>query len=156
MNIMNYGQKIRELREEKDLRLYDIAKVIDIEPDAYGLYEREYTTIPLKHLNTICVYFNVSLDYIFNFTNVKQYNNIKAFSLDIAGTRLREFRKENKLTQNKLAEILNINRSLLSKYESGKNLISTSFLYDICKKYNISADYLLGKIDNPKYLKTSK
>ena len=31
-------------------------------------------------------------------------------------------------------------------------LIATPFLYTICKKYNISADYLLGKIDNPKYL----
>ena len=153
---MNYGQKIRELREERDLKLYNIAKVIDIDSDAYGLYEREYTTIPLKHLNTICDFFNVSLDYIFNFTNVRQYNNIKDLSLSLSGTRLREFRKENKLTQDNLADILNINRSLLSKYESGKNLISTSFLYDICKKYNISADYLLGKIDNPKYLKTSK
>ncbi len=153
---MNYGQKIRELREERDLKLYNIAKVIDIDSDAYGLYEREYTTIPLKHLNTICDFFNVSLDYIFNFTNLRQYNNMKNLSISLSGTRLREFRKENRLTQDKLANILNINRSLLSKYESGKNLISTPFLYDICKKYNISADYLLGKIDNPKYLKTSK
>ena len=36
--------------------------------------------------------------------------------------------------------------------EKGKYLISIPFLYTICKKYNISADYLLGKIDNPKYL----
>lgn len=152
---MNYGQKIRELREERDLKLYNIAELIKIEPDAYGLYEREYTTIPLKHLNTICDYFNVSLDYIFNFTSNKNYNN-KNLNLELASKRLKEFRKENKLTQDKLANILSISRSLLSKYESGKNLISTSFLYDICKKYNISADYLLGKIDEPKYLKTSK
>ena len=70
---MNYGQKIRELREERDLKLYNIAKVIDIDSDAYGLYEREYTTIPLKHLNTICDFFNVSLDYIFNFTNLQKF-----------------------------------------------------------------------------------
>ena len=43
--------------------------------------------------------------------------------------------------------------SMSDPYEKGKTLILTSFLYTICKKYNISADYLLGKIDEPKYLK---
>lgn len=150
---MNYGKKIRELREENNLKLYDIANLINIAPDAYGLYEREYTTIPLKHLNTICNYFNVSIDYIFDFTSTKQYNKSNALNLELSCKRLKEFRKENNLTQEKLSKFLNINRSLLSKYESNQNLISTSFLYEICKKYNISADYLLGKTDFPKYLK---
>ena len=48
--------------------------------------------------------------------------------------------------------ILNTVHPVISNYESGKFLIATPFLYTICKKYNISADYLLGKIDNPKYL----
>lgn len=151
---MNYGEKIREIREEKGMKLYEIANLIGIEADAYGLYEREYTTIPVKHLITICDYFNISLDYVFNFSNTKQYKNIES-SIDLvkAGIRLKKFRKDNKLTQDKLSIMLNINRSLLSKYESGQNLISTPFLYTICKKYSISADYLLGKIDEPKYLK---
>ena len=42
--------------------------------------------------------------------------------------------------------------STISKIENGHNIIATPFLYQICKKYNISADYLLGKIDSPKYL----
>ena len=44
-------------------------------------------------------------------------------------------------------------RSALANYERGRNVIATSFLYTICTRYNISADYLLGKINNPKYLK---
>ncbi len=67
--------------------------------------------------------------------------------------RLKEFRKENKLTQVKLAEILNIANGTIAEYERGTNIIATPFLYTICKNYNISADYLLGKIDEPKYLK---
>ena len=150
---MNYGKQIRELREEKNLKLYYIANLIKIDRDAYGLYEREYTTIPLKHLVTICEYFNVSLDYIFDFTDIKQYKCSQNLNIILSSKRIKEFRKDNNITQDKLANILNTSRSLLSKYESGKNLISTSFLYEICKKYHISADYLLGKIDDPKYLK---
>ena len=71
------------------------------------------------------------------------------------GERLKEFRKNNKLTQSKLAVILNTTQSVIADYERGRYLIATPFLYTICKKYNISADYLLGKIDNPKYLKQS-
>ena len=67
------------------------------------------------------------------------------------GQNLKEFCKENKLTQEKLTEFLNIGKGTIADYERGRYLIATPFLYQICKKYNISADYLLGKIDNPKY-----
>lgn len=67
--------------------------------------------------------------------------------------RLKEFRKENKLTQESLAQLLNVVKGTVGNYESGRALIATPFLYEICKKYKISADYLLGKIDEPKYLK---
>ena len=44
-------------------------------------------------------------------------------------------------------------RSNISGYETGKHLISTKQLYQICQKYKIFADYLLGKIDYPRNLK---
>ena len=86
--------------------------------------------------------------------NNKQYNNSKNdINLLESGKRLKEFRKENKITQTKLANFLTTSFSNVSAYERSINIISTTYLYAICKKYNISADYLLGKIDNPKYLK---
>ena len=109
--------------------------------------------MPIKRLNTYSNFFNVSLDYLFSFTNNKQYKNAKKeINPTLSGTRLKEFRKENKLTQEKLASILNTNKSVICGYEKGRYIIATPFLYQICKKYNISADYLLGKIDSPKYL----
>ena len=71
--------------------------------------------------------------------------------MDLCSKRLNEFRKENHLTQTKISGFLHIDQPTWSIYEAGKNLIGTPFLYDICKKYHISADYLLGKIDKPKY-----
>ena len=131
----------------------DIANLLKIDRSQYGKYENEYTTIPIKHLNTLCNYFNISLDYIFSLTDNKQYNNSKNdINLLESGKRLKEFRKENKITQTKLADFLTTSFSNVSAYERGINIISTTYLYAICKKYNISADYLLGKIDSPKYL----
>ena len=70
--------------------------------------------------------------------------------------RIVQFRKDNKITQSELAKVLNTSQSTLSAYEHGETLILTSFLYTICKNYNVSADYLLGKVDEPKYLSVSK
>ncbi len=151
---MLYKERLNELREEKNLKQKELAKVIDTDRSVYGRYEKEYQIIPIKHLNTLCNYFNVSLDYIFNFTNDKNYKGAKEeIDKNNMGNKLKDMRKENSLTQEKLADLLKTSQSTIADYERGKNYIPTPFLYTICKKYNISADYLLGKTDNPKYLK---
>ncbi|MCM1053753.1 MAG: helix-turn-helix domain-containing protein [Ruminococcus sp.] len=151
---MIYSDKLREVREEKNLKQEEISNILSIDKSVYGKYEREYILIPIKHLNNICNYFNISLDYIFSFSEDKNYSNsMDNIDLSKSALRLKEFRKDNKLTQVKLAELLNVANGTVAEYERGNFIISTPFLYTICKKYNISADYLLGKIDNPKYLK---
>lgn len=151
---MIYNKKLIELREVNDLKQYDIANILNIYKGLYNQYETEYEIIPVKHLNTLCNYFNVSFDYVFNFTDRKNYESTKSeIDLDKMKQRLKEFRKENKLTQEKLSNVLNIARSALANYERGRNVIATPFLYTVCKKYNISADYLLGKIDDKVNLK---
>ena len=150
---MNYGTRLKELRERIGLSLVEMSKILDISDSLYSRYEKEIQTIPIKHLNTLCNYFNASIDYIFNFTELKYYSKSKK-EIDIikSGERLKTFRKEHKYTQDKLANILNVARTIISKYEKGEFFISTHSLYTICKKYNISADYLLGKTDNPKII----
>ena len=151
---MNYGDKLKELREVNNLKIHDISKMLNFDKDTYGKYEREYTTIPIIHLNTVCNFFHVSLDYIFSFTQNKNYQNYKnEINFTLAGKRLKEIRKEMKLTQSKLADSLGCSYGTIAGYERGRYLIATPFLYQICKTYHISADYLLGKIDYPKYLK---
>ncbi len=149
---MLYKEKLKELREENNLRQEDIANILGIKRGLYSQYEIEYSIIPLKHLLKICDYFNVSLDYILEFNKNKTYKLTNENIIPIiSGKRLKEFRKENKITQDILAKYLNTNRSVLANYERGRNFIATPFLYEICKKYNISADYLLGRTNEPKY-----
>ena len=149
-----YSERLKELREENDLTFQNISNLLNVEKDTYGQYERQNAIIPIKHLNTICNHFNVSIDYIFEFTNKTNYNNYqKEIDINKVSNRLKEFRKDNNLTQEKLAKLLNVVKGTIGNYESARALIATSFLYTICKKYNISADYILGKVDEPKYLK---
>ena len=148
---MLYTNKLKYLREEKEITQIEISKILKIDNACYAHYEREDNIIPIKHLNTLCDFYNVSLDYIFSFTYIKQYENSrKEIDFDISSKRLKEFRKENKLTQVKLAKILNASPSVLVHHENKRHVIATPFLYTICKKYGISADYLLGKTDTPK------
>ncbi len=147
-------RRLRFLREKNIKKQQDIANLLEIVKSQYCNYETEKVTIPIKHLITLCNYYNVSLDYIFEFTNIEQYETIKKeTNKTLMGKRLKELRKEFKLTQTDLSNFLNTTFSTISSYERGVNIISTNYLYSISKKYHISTDYLLGRIDKPKYLK---
>ena len=151
--VMIYKSRLKELREEKDIRQLELTKILNIDNSLFAKYEKEYYLIPIKHLNTLCNYFNCSLDYIFGFKDVFQYENSKEkIDLALSGNRIKELRKERKITQSKLGEILGCSYGTIAGYERGRYPIATPFLYQICQKYNRSADYLLGKIDEPKYL----
>jgi transcriptional regulator with XRE-family HTH domain len=60
--------------------------------------------------------------------------------------RLIELRKRENLSQEKLAEILNISRQAVSKWESGASSPDINNIVQLGKIYNVSTDYiLLGK-----------
>lgn len=149
---MNYNSILIKIREEHSLSQKDIADILHIDRKTYNHYETKEKIIPIKHLVSLSEYFDVSVDYLLGFTNLKQYNNVKKVDKLEAGKRLKEFRKEHKLTQVKLASILNTTFSSIAFNEKGRNLIATPFLYTICLKYHISADYLLAKTSDIKYL----
>ena len=71
-----------------------------------------------------------------------------SFDAEACGTRIRELRQGNKLTQEKLAEKLNITDSYLRRIESGTRTSSIDLLIDIAAYFEVSMDYLLlGKVD---------
>ena len=151
---MYYKERLKNIRESLEIKQSKIAKFLNISNKTYSAYEIEYEIIPSKHLIKLVNYLDVSIDYLFGFTNIKRYDNyVSEINKNVTGNRLKEWRKENKITQAKLAKELNTTFSVISGYEIGRRLIATPFLYMICKKYNISADYLLGRVDSPKYWK---
>ena len=154
---MNYGIKLKDLRDLYELTQEDIAKVLKVARSTYNQYEQQYDIIPIKHLNTLCNHFRISFDYIFDFTTIKRYDDeISKIDTKISGKRLKELRKEYNLTQTKLAKKLNIANTIISEYEQGHFPISTATLYSLSNKFRISSDYLLGKTNKVKYLDKQK
>ncbi len=58
--------------------------------------------------------------------------------------RIREIREDNSLTQQKVADLLNIGQRTYADYESGKTRIPIDNLLILAKYYNDSMDYISG------------
>ena len=62
------GIKLRELRIERDESLEDVAKNTELSKSLLSRYERGLVDPGLKALSNLARYFNVSLDWLFGFT----------------------------------------------------------------------------------------
>ena len=60
------------------------------------------------------------------------------------GEKLSKLRKENGISQEELAEKLNISRQAISKWENNESLPDTENLITIAKLFNVSIDFLVG------------
>ena len=145
---MNYGIKLKELREYNNMSQYDVAELLDIKRSSYNQFEQQYDIIPIKRLNQLANIFHCSIDYILGLADTKNYQGSRLeIDTTLSKERLKQFRKEHGLTQDKLAKLLETTQSVVCGFEKGRNLIATPLLYTICHKYHVSADYLLGRID---------
>lgn len=63
--------------------------------------------------------------------------------------RLKQLRKERKLTQVELQMRTGIEQSLLSKFENGERIPPTETLITLADFYNVSIDYILCRTSNP-------
>ena len=61
--------------------------------------------------------------------------------------RVKELRIENHISQNKFAELCNVQQSCVSKWERGMTLPDAEMIVVICRVLHVSADYLLGMVD---------
>ena len=56
--------RLKELREDKDLVQKDIAEYLKIDQSNYSKYELEKISIPLEYLIKLADFYNTSVDYI--------------------------------------------------------------------------------------------
>lgn len=142
--------RLKYIREEKELKQEDVAKLLGVSRGTYSMWEVEKDIIPINRLNQFCNIFDVSIDYALGGTQIIKYDNMNPnIDREKLKIRIKACRKEKKLTQVNLSKELNITRSLISKYETDTNLILTSNLIYYCNYFHISCDYLLGRIDIP-------
>ncbi len=69
--------------------------------------------------------------------------------------RLKDIREDHDLKQQDIADILNVRRQQISKWETGAQMMGVDKYIVLAKYYNVSVDYLLGLIDTPRKLYAS-
>ena len=68
---MGYYPRIRDLREDKDLKQKDIAEMLGIKQTVYSRYERGFQNLPLEFLVMLADFYDTTADYILGRTMKK-------------------------------------------------------------------------------------
>lgn len=70
--------RIKDIREDKELKQKDVAKILNISQTNYSKYELGKINIPNKTLIRMAEFYNTSTDYLLGLTNeTKPYPRIK-------------------------------------------------------------------------------
>ncbi len=67
----SFLEKLRGLREDRDLTQQQIANILGTSQTMYARYERGANEMPIRHLVTLCKYYNISADYLLDTAPVK-------------------------------------------------------------------------------------
>lgn len=67
-----YQNRLRDLREDQDLKQKDIANLLNIHQTTYSDYELDRLNIPVPVLHTLADFYNVSIDYLLGRTSRKE------------------------------------------------------------------------------------
>ena len=65
--------RLKDLREDADIKQKDIANYLHIKQNTYSQYENGQRQLPIDVLITLAKFYNVSTDYILGLTNIKKH-----------------------------------------------------------------------------------
>lgn len=63
--------------------------------------------------------------------------------------RIRDLREDADLTQKQAGEAINVPQRTYAYYESGQRMVPPRVLCALADFYNVSVDYILGRVDEP-------
>lgn len=66
---------------------------------------------------------------------------------DTKNIRLKQLRKESKITQEQLAKYLNVDQTMIAKLENGTRSLNVTLIEKICSLFGCSDAYLMGEDD---------
>lgn len=65
-------ERLKEIREDKDYKQIDIAKVLNTTQQQYSKYELGLQVIPVERLVKLAKFYNTSVDYLIGLTNERK------------------------------------------------------------------------------------
>lgn len=142
---------LKYCREELEMTQGELGYVFGVSRKTISGWETSSNIIPFSKLIKFCNLYDYSLDFVMGLTRNNNRNNAKIkTNKNLIGLRLKDLRNSLNLSQEKFANKCGISQTTYSHYETGFNLITTTNAYSICKTYNVSMDWLVGRINNSK------
>ncbi len=65
-----YKNRLKDLRQDKDMTQAQIAKLFFLQPTQYRRYENGESDLPLEWAKKFAIYYDVSIDYIACLTDI--------------------------------------------------------------------------------------
>ena len=142
--------RLIDLREDKDLKQKQIAKLLNIDRSQYSKLELEVYKLTSDKLIILSNYYNTSVDYILGITN-----EIKPYLRDFSDLKLLKQRKLSNLKRYDVSQIVNVSQPQYSALENNRSQLTHDKLIILSNFYGTSIDYILGLTDEVKpYPKT--
>ena len=141
---MQFG-KIRDLREDHDLKQCDVAKFLGVKRTTYAMWELGDVNFPIEKLVKLAKYFHTNIEYMLDLSSDKReiiYD--KDITVEFIGSQLRRYRLKLGKTQKEFANVLKIRQSSYSYYEDGKTRIPTNKLVILAVTYHIPLNFICG------------
>lgn len=147
--------RLKDLREDKDLKQKDIAELLNIARSTYSEYEIETKEISIPRIIKLSYFYNTSADYIFYRTDVLlPYPRVNTKYLKNQNN-LKSLRLQHIKTQKLVAVDLNIPLKSYIKYENAKTRLNIQLLKAFADYYKTSIDYVIGLTNEIKPYKKS-
>ena len=79
------GNRIKKLREEKNIKQEDLAKKVNVFPSAIGMYERDLREPNDEITLKLAEFFNVTTDYLLGKSDIRNPEELKKVPFANAG-----------------------------------------------------------------------
>lgn len=115
------GERLKELREERNLLQKDIAKYLNITSSAYGYYEQGKRSLDIGTINKLADFFYVSADYLLGRTENRNSRVESTLELEADNPnresyiKLEEKIKESLLVEGIVSEDNPVSKDMLEK-----------------------------------------
>lgn len=137
----SFGQRFKKLRQEKNLTQEKLAEKFFLNKSSISRYEQNKQLPEIDLLEKIADFFDVSVDYLLGRVEINSTQSTEF------AHRLKQLRKDSKLTQEELSNKLSSSRSTIAGYETERKEPDYETLKKIADFFDVSVDYLLGRTD---------
>ena len=141
------GEAIQNIRKSKGLTQLQLSKLTGFNQNTISNHERGNRSVDEIDINIYAKALGVSPKELFT------SHNDEIELAQYIGSRIKLYRKLNKMNQDKLATILNTTKQSISRYEKGIRKPSQDILFQMCDVFNVTIDdFFPAKDDNNKTL----